>query len=178
MTPTKENNQQLHTFFSDEYQHLKAYVHRQIENSADRDAEDIIQEVALSLFSRKNVLPINNIAGFVYRAIRNKIIDTLRKKAKNIRVESSIEQSLELSSSLENPSSELSYTDEIHTELKKAIQSLKPHYKSIITAIDIEGYTYTEIAKETGIPIGTLMSRRHRALSILQQKLAQQKITF
>ncbi|WP_317131423.1 hypothetical protein [Maribacter sp. ACAM166] len=34
-------------------------------------------------------------------------------------------------------------------------------------AVDFENYNYKEIALENGIPRGTLMARRHRALSIL-----------
>ena len=37
------------------------------------------------------------------------------------------------------------------------------------------GCTYKEIEKETGIPIGTLMSRRHRAISLLYKKLKHKK---
>jgi RNA polymerase sigma-70 factor (ECF subfamily) len=60
-------------------------------------------------------------------------------------------------------------------ELKKAILSLKPDYRDIIIAIDFEGYTYKEIAEETSISQGTLMSRRHRAISLLHKKLEAKK---
>ena len=71
--------------------------------------------------------------------------------------------------------SEQAYSDEMKAELKKAIFKLKPHYREIILAIDVEGYSYAEISQETGIPTGTLMSRRHRAVSLLYQKLKNQK---
>ncbi|MFT4576243.1 MAG: DNA-directed RNA polymerase specialized sigma24 family protein [Polaribacter sp.] len=45
----------------------------------------------------------------------------------------------------------------------------------MILAIDVEGYSYKEISQETGIPKGTLMSRRHRAISILFQNLENKK---
>ena len=55
MTSETENDKQLKAFFDSEYHNLKAYVHSKIENDADRDAEDIIQDVALKIFSRKSV---------------------------------------------------------------------------------------------------------------------------
>ena len=46
-----------------------------------RRAEDIVQDVALRLFSKAvDYSPINNIGGFVYSSIRNRIIDLMRTK--------------------------------------------------------------------------------------------------
>ncbi len=63
------------------------------------------------------------------------------------------------------------YTLQLKSELKNAIVSLKPSYRDIIIAVDFEGYTYKEITEETGIPSGTLMSRRHRAIAILSKQI-------
>ena len=48
-------------------------------------------------------------------------------------------------------------------------------WRGDIAAVDIEGYTYREISEETGIPEGTLLSRRHRAVSLLLKELEQKK---
>ncbi|WP_347173970.1 RNA polymerase sigma factor [Polaribacter uvawellassae] len=175
MSSETENDKQLKAFFNSEYHNLKAYVHSKIENDVDRDAEDIIQDVALKIFSRKSVLPINNIAGFVYYSIKNKIIDSLRKNKKTTNIDDDFEN--QLAGFAENfyESSEQQYSEELKTELKKAIFNLKPHYREIILAVDVEGYSYKEISYDTGIPIGTLMSRRHRAISILFKSLENKK---
>ena len=60
-------------------------------------------------------------------------------------------------------------------ELHKAFSSLKKEYKEIIYAIDIEGLTYKEVSLKTKIPIGTLLSQRHRALGILSKHLEKYK---
>ena len=174
MTSETNNDQQLKNFFNDEYHNLKAYVHSKIENDADRDAEDIIQDVALKIFSRKSVLPINNVAGFVYHSIKNKIIDVMRKGTKYTHVDEFENQLTDFAEAFyEN--SESSYSEELKDELKKAIFNLKPPYRDIVLAIDVEGYTYNEISEETGIPTGTLLSRRHRAISILYKSLENKK---
>jgi DNA-directed RNA polymerase specialized sigma24 family protein len=94
MASDKNNDQQLKNFFNEEYHNLKAYVNSKIENDADRDAEDIIQDVALKIFSRKNISPINNVTGFVYHSIKNKIIDVMRKGTKYTHVEDEFENQL------------------------------------------------------------------------------------
>ena len=60
-------------------------------------------------------------------------------------------------------------------ELKRTIMELKAPYRDIIIAVDFEGYTYKEIADETGIPEGTLMSQRHRAIAQLYKQLENKK---
>lgn len=174
MSSETENEKQLQSFFNKEYHSLKAYVHSKIENDVDRDAEDIIQDVALKIFSRKEIVPINNVAGFVYRSIRNKIVDIMRKH-KPTRVDEQFDDQFTEFAEQFYGDSDHSYSDDMTSELKKAIFSLKPMYREIILAIDVEGYSYREISEETGIAEGTLLSRRHRAISQLYQKLKTQK---
>jgi len=166
------NYKKLKTFFNEEYHLLKAYVNSRINDAADRDAEDIIQDVALKIFSRTdNLSPINNVAAFVYSSIKNKIIDIMRTKKEKFRIDDEIEIRLIEFTELYYGKSDNSYSDEMKNELMKAIFSLKPYYKDIIIAIDFEGFTYKDLSLETGIPQGTLMSRRHRALSLLFKQL-------
>ena len=175
MASETDNEKQLQAFFDSEYHNLKAYVHSKIENDADRDADDIIQDVALKIFSRKSILPINNIGGFVYYSIKNKIIDIMRKGKKTTNIDEDLENQLSGFAEDFYDNSEKAYSDEMKVALKEAIFNLKPHYREIILAIDVEGYSYKEISEETGIPTGTLMSRRHRAISILFKILENKK---
>ncbi|WP_223033883.1 RNA polymerase sigma factor [Hanstruepera marina] len=175
-----ENSKKLNTFFNEEYSSLKSYVSSNIKASINKDAEDIIQDVALKLFtSADRYSPINNVAGFVYRAIRNKIIDVMRSSKKvKVNYESQNETRLiELASLIYESPPDL-YPEQLKQELKKAIINLKPNYKDVIIAIDFEGYTYKELEHETGIPIGTLMSRRHRAISLLYKTLINKQETI
>ncbi|PCJ92793.1 MAG: RNA polymerase subunit sigma-24 [Flavobacteriaceae bacterium] len=172
MVSEKENQNNLTNFFKDEYNSLKGYVRSKIDDTADSDAEDIIQDVALRIFSRpKDALPINNIGGFVYNAIRNKIIDVMRTKKERLEGDTELESSWTEFAELFYGKSNDEYSEHLKEKLKQAIIDLKPSYRDIILAVDFEGYTYNEIAEQTGIPQGTLMSRRHRAISLLFKKL-------
>jgi RNA polymerase sigma-70 factor (ECF subfamily) len=170
MNLESENNKKLKDFFGKEYQSLKIYVNSKIRDTANRNAEDIIQDVALKLFSGADrYAPINNVAGFVYRSIRNRIIDIMRttKPTDSIENDNNLSELTEILNHTTND-----YTSEkMVSILKNNIQKLKPGYRDIIIAVDFEGYTYKEISSKTGIPEGTLMSRRHRAIGILYKKL-------
>ncbi|MEE8155006.1 MAG: sigma-70 family RNA polymerase sigma factor [Phycisphaerales bacterium] len=61
------------------------------------------------------------------------------------------------------------YVDE---RLKEAIDNLRPEYRTVLLLWGVEGLKYREIAQIEAIPIGTVMSRLHRARSILGNQLA------
>ena len=171
-----DNHTKLNTFFKEEYQGLKKYVKSRISESADRDAEDIIQDVALNLFSRQNNNPIQNVAGFVYGSIRNKIVDVMRSRKINTNINEEREEKIVDLMEWLYQKADNSHSERMKHELKNAIAGLKPEYQHVILAIDFERLSYKELAAESGIAAGTLMSRRHRALGILNQKLGKKKI--
>lgn len=173
MTSTNRNNyNKLSTFFDQEYGSLKQFVQSKISDSSDRDAEDIIQDVALRVFSRaSNDTPIQNVAGFVYHSVRNRIIDLMRAGRNTTYHEDNLEQRWQEFVELFYSEADNRYAAVLEEQLKTKIEDLRPEYRDIIIAVDFEGYTYREISEETGISQGTLMSRRHRALSILTKDL-------
>ena len=68
-------------FFRREHRRLVQFVRSWIEDAAERDGEDIVQDVALNIFDRADVsVPIDNLSAYVYQALRNRVIDLQRKK--------------------------------------------------------------------------------------------------
>ena len=172
MSSRRKNKIELSEFFREEYKALGGYVRSRIRDTADRDAEDIIQEVALRLFARADdINPIQNVAGYVYHALRNRIIDVMRARKPVDADPESVEQGLAKLAAVVYEGTDASDSAAIQGRLGYAIGELKPIYREVILAVDFEGYTYRELSEATGISMGTLMSRRHRALSILFEKL-------
>lgn len=62
--------------------------------------------------------------------------------------------------------------EHVDDRLKAAIAELKPEYRSVLLLWGVEGLKYREIATIQEVPIGTIMSRLHRARSILMEQLA------
>lgn len=58
----------------------------------------------------------------------------------------------------------------IGDEVTRAINSLSPEFR-VVVLLDLEDFTYQEIAALARIPIGTVRSRLHRARNILAEKL-------
>ncbi len=62
--------------------------------------------------------------------------------------------------------------EQVDERLKAAIERLRPEYRTVLLLWGVEGLKYRQIAEIQDIPIGTVMSRLHRARSILTSQLA------
>ena len=58
-------------------------------------------------------------------------------------------------------------------EIGRAIDRLPDGFRSVFVLTEIEGLSYREAAEALAVPIGTVMSRLHRARKLLQQDLLQ-----
>jgi len=167
-----------------EYQpRLKAFIRKRISNR--EDAEDILQDVFYQLTKAiANVLnPIDRIEAWLYRVARNMIINYWAKKRdeelpvyindeeENIMLEdfSEIMFNNEVS-----PSPETEYLHSlVWTELENALAELPPEQREIYELTELDGIPMKEIAQTTGIPVNTLLSRKHYAVLHLRKRMRQ-----
>lgn len=61
--------------------------------------------------------------------------------------------------------------EHVDDRLKKAIDELKDDYREVLLMWGVDGLKYREIAEILGVPIGTVMSRLHRARKLLADRL-------
>lgn len=61
-------------------------------------------------------------------------------------------------------------------EIERALEQLPEDYRVMIVLADVEELSYREIADVVGCPIGTVMSRLHRARKLMQQHLVGQAV--
>lgn len=165
-------------FFRLERRRLIGYVRRWIEDTAERDGEDIVQDVAFNVFNKADVTePIENLTAYVYQALRNRAIDLIRKKRSNVMsldTEVNNETNLSLSDliwdSHYRADRELE-KKELHRHLFQAINSLNDRDRAIILETEFSGRSYRELSEQWKIPIGTLLARKSRALKKIRETL-------
>jgi len=63
------------------------------------------------------------------------------------------------------------HRDELSDEVVASLATLPPHYRIVVELVDLSGLSYKEAADELAVPLGTVMSRLHRARRILRAHL-------
>ena len=61
--------------------------------------------------------------------------------------------------------------EHVDEKLKAAIEEMRPEYREVLLMWSVEGLKYREIAEILQVPIGTVMSRLHRARKVLADML-------
>jgi RNA polymerase sigma-70 factor (ECF subfamily) len=59
----------------------------------------------------------------------------------------------------------------VEDEIRHALDALPPEFRLAVVLSDVEEFSYEEIARIMGCPIGTVMSRLHRGRKLLQRTL-------
>jgi RNA polymerase sigma factor (sigma-70 family) len=160
------------TFFKREYKKLVNYVRKNMEQRFyDSSPEDIVQDVALGLLSAVNAnTQIESVAAYVYRAVKNKIIDSGKKKQYTVSINDQLANGIAEIAADEHLL-ELGNKGISAKMLKNAFAELKPDEQALIIETELNGKTFDELSIKWDIPIGTLLSRKHRALAKLNKAL-------
>jgi RNA polymerase sigma factor (sigma-70 family) len=155
-------------YISREWGRLVSSVRSWVADAADRDAEDIVQDVLTDIFEKADVTaPIANLSAYVYRALRNRVVDVYRARRETVSMESLLD-------ALEDrrfEAAEEKEKEELRSELFAAIDGLSPDLRAVVVATELEGRKFRELSEEWGIPIGTLLARKHRAVLSLRSTL-------
>ncbi len=153
---------------------------RQRVRSAE-EAEDILQDVFANVLAASNNVskPIENIASWVFTAVRNRIIDSYRKKRAETfsdmhlpQVEESSNENFEalLSDLTASPEAAL-MRETIWDAVMRGLDELPPEQREVFVKNEFEGVSFRELADETGININTLLARKRYAVLHLRQRL-------
>lgn len=150
---------------------LMRYVFR-LSRVSREDAEDIIQEVFISVF--KNLNSFNTelkFSSWIYRITHNKTISFYRKN-KKIPTPISFEEGniFELISESKEMEIEINSNFEME-KLIDAINKLDIKYKSVLILRFVEGKEYSEISEILKIPINTVGTYINRSKKILKKNL-------
>jgi RNA polymerase sigma factor (sigma-70 family) len=166
-------------FFERERSRLVGYVRSLIDDAADRDSEDILQDVIAGILEKPDITgPIQNTAAYVYQALRNRVVDYLRRRKKNESMDAGGESAdggrpalAEILADLKYDAALETERREINRDLNKAIGRLDEYDRDIFIATEFQGLTFQELSDLWDVPIGTLLSRKSRALKKLQKEL-------
>ena len=146
---------------------------------SEADAEDLVQETYIRAFRfREQFTPGTNLKAWLFRILTNTFINSYRRKATQPKTtelddveESTLHRHMTESTSAPSSEPEREVLDSVvDGEVTQALEELPEKFRTVVL-LDVEGFAYKEIAGMLEIPIGTVMSRLHRARKILQTRL-------
>jgi len=153
---------------------LLGFIRKRVTNEAD--AEDILQDVFYQLLGNKET--IDQITAWLFTVARNKITDRNRKKQplpmEGLFSEGEDGELYEWQEILTDNSSnpETIYLRNLFQDaLKEALNELPEEQKLAFTRNEMDGISFKQISEETGVPVNTLISRKHYAVLHLRSKL-------
>jgi len=160
---------------------LRAYIRRQVSDLGE--AEDLLQDVFEELFSAYQLTqPIEQVAGWLLRVTRNRIIDRFRARAREARV---IDRGRHAAPGTADDGGGERLIDEWPApagdgpeamlvreqwlaRLEAAIEALPAAQREVFIAHELEGRSFRELAEESGTPVNTLLGRKHDAVKALR----------
>ncbi|MDO4799192.1 MAG: RNA polymerase sigma factor [Bacillota bacterium] len=160
----------LFTFFLEESEKLQRYAMSRAREVSKMDAEDIVSEVMMRML-RSTIEPItvHSLPAYVFRAIRNLVIDRGRKEC-SASLDALQEEGFEVSATpLSDPESRILQKEEMAV-LENMLADLPEEYREILIATEIDGRGFKELSEEWNVPIGTLLSRKSRALQKMREQ--------
>ena len=147
---------------------------------SEAEAEDLVQEAYIRAFRfRHQFTPGTNLKAWLFRILTNTFINQYRRKAARPDTTEldDVEESIlyrhmrDVSPGSASPDPEAELIDNtLSSEVKDALEALPEKFRTTLL-LDVEGFSYKEIAEVLDIPIGTVMSRLHRGRKFLQKRL-------
>jgi len=142
---------------------------------SDEDAEDILQDVWYQLSRVIDAEPIQELSAWLYRVARNRITDSYRKKKTEKLPVSKYQEDEDMANEIAEMDSfdiQMAMMHEVFwEELFIALDELPENQKEVFIKNEIQEMTFEEIAKETGVNIKTLISRKRYAVQFLRERL-------
>jgi RNA polymerase sigma-70 factor (ECF subfamily) len=144
-------------------------------------AEDLVHDAAIkALKARKQFEPGTNLRAWMLRILTNTFINGYRRGGLE---RSTLEGAYDAADpvadgwmgaatmrAMREPEEE-ALRPVLRAELSRAIEELPDEFRIALVLCDVEELSYKEIAEAMGTPMGTVMSRIHRARKLLQERL-------
>jgi RNA polymerase sigma factor (sigma-70 family) len=173
-----EQDQRIATAVEAQRAKLKNFIRRRVSDAGD--VEDILQDVFYELVEAYRVMkPIEHVGAWLFRVARNRITDLFRGKRPEsmsgaVTAEDDDGESLLLEELLPSPDAgpEALYARQVLIEeLDAALEELPEDQRQAFVAHEIEGRSFQDLARETGLSVNTLVLRKHYAVRHLRERL-------
>jgi len=170
---------QIENLFKTDRKKFLGFIRQRVRSQ--EEAEDILQDVFTNVLAASaNVQkPIENIASWVFTAVRNRIIDSYRKKRaetfSDMQTPGQAEDGVDSFENFLGDMINTPETDLIRKTIWELVQSglaeLPLEQREVFVKNEFEGISFREMSEETGVNINTLLARKRYAVLHLRKRL-------
>ncbi len=177
--PAMDLTKQLEQLYRTDRKKLLGFIRQRVKTQ--EEAEDILHDVFANVLAAAQTVdkPIENVASWVFTAVRNRIIDSYRKKKtdafSDMLTPAQVDEGIE---SFENFIADESYSPDtellrrtIWDEIQKGLAELPPEQREVFEKNEFEGVSFREMSEASGVNINTLLARKRYAVLHLRKKL-------
>lgn len=165
---SQENFEQIYKQY---YPKMFAFAKNYI--PANEDAENIVQDVFLSLWERKQEIVISyTLVTYLFTLVKNRCLNFLRHKLIEEEFNSQMKEELRFKlDALESMDYSYQSEKELQEIIRRALDSLPERCREVFIKSRIEGLKYKEISEELGISVNTVENQMVTALKKLRVEL-------
>lgn len=136
---------------------------------SDIDAEDAAQEVLLHLVKAPHVLSgVERLGGWLYTLVYRRCVDIIRGGVR--RRDKETQAGAEELFAGHDPE-EMMEREEVCAAVARAVDDLDPPLRFAFVGNVLDGETFRQMSKQSGIPMGTLMARKKKAVDQIRRQL-------
>lgn len=165
-----EERKDFDRIFREYYHELYCFA-MQFVHDAD-DAQDIVSEAYEDVWRHFSAMEANNVRGFLYKNVRNKAIDLLRRQETR-------RNYAELYAKVSAPyddSADLMELEERERIVQDVLDSLKPPTKEIFIWCYVDRKHYKEVAERLNVSVSMVKKHISKALALIREKRKKLKI--
>ncbi len=166
---TAEQDRRISETVERESGRLRNFIRRRVGDPGE--VEDILQDVFYELVDSFRVIEPLQVSAWLFRVAANRIIDWFRRKKP---VSLSDAEWSAIRDLLPSPEAgpEAAYVRRVLlAELDAALDELPEEQRDVFVAHEFEGRSFKELSAESGVPVNTLLSRKHYAVLHLRGRL-------
>ena len=126
--------------------HIYILAHKYMANR--EDAEDIVQEVLLRLWSHRHRIDKEKVGAWIHRVTCNVCLDTLRQ-----RKSSPVVTTQDYEITVQNA---LAIRTNLPQHLRSALNQLEEPYRTLVLLRDVERMSYKDLCRELNMPLNTV----------------------
>ncbi len=135
------------------------------------DAEDLVQDTLMRAFRGIGGFDGSFPRAWLLTIMRNTEVNRNRRRRPSLLFDPESSDVVADTGAEGQPEEEF-VGGEFERAVRHAMVALPEHYSQVVELVDMDGLSYGEAAELLGIPLGTVMSRLHRARARIRKQLA------